>query len=365
MRYVYDPRHLLHNPATEVQAGIPIPMFEVPERAESIRRALEADDAFTTSDPTEHGTEPITAVHDPGLLGYLESAWTEWRRQIQHAPAIFPDTVLHPTVREGMGDAPVTRSPVGAVGRWCWDTMTGIVQGTYPAARAAVDVALTTADLILGGDRLAYGVARPPGHHAPRGSFGGYCYFNNAAITAEYLARRTGGRVAMLDVDYHHGNGTQQIFYEREDVLYASLHGHPDRAFPYFVGFAEERGAGAGEGTTLNIPLPAGCDDATYVAHLGTALDAIGDFQAEVVVVSLGIDTYGQDPICDFALTTPAYHEVGALVAALDCPVVILQEGGYFVPHLGENVRQWLRGALGEPLDLTRLSPCGPTGRSG
>jgi acetoin utilization deacetylase AcuC-like enzyme len=357
MRYVYDPRHLLHNPATEVQFGIPIPMYEVPARAESIRRVLAADPLFEPAEPTDHGSEPILAIHDAGLLRYLERAWSEWRGAIQRAPAIFPDTVLHPSLREGMtADAPATVSPVGQVGRWCWDTMTPLVQGTYVAARGAVDVALTTADLVLGGASLAYGIARPPGHHAPRASFGGYCYFNNAAITAQYLVERSGARVAILDVDYHHGNGTQQIFYRRGDVFYASLHGHPDRAFPYYVGFAEERGAGEGQDTTLNIPLPAGCDDAMYVENVRRALDALSDFAPTTVIVSLGIDTYGQDPICDFALTTAAYHEVGGLVASLGVPTIVLQEGGYFVPHLGENVRQWLRGAAGEDLDLGRVS---------
>jgi acetoin utilization deacetylase AcuC-like enzyme len=357
MRYVYDPRHTLHNPETEVQLGVPMPMFEVPARAESIRQALAADPLFESVDPTEHGDEPILAIHDEGLLRYLERAWGEWRDVVRDVPAIIPDTVLHPSLREGMGEAAETASPIGQIGRWCWDTMTPIVQGTYPAARAAVDVALTAADRVLGGERWAYGIARPPGHHAPHASFGGYCYFNNAAIVAEYVARRTGGRVAILDVDYHHGNGTQQIFYRRGDVFYASLHGDPDRAFPYFAGFAHERGIAEGEGTTLNIPLPAGCDDAMYLAHLRHALDALIDFGPATVVVSLGIDTYEQDPICDFALTTAAYHAVGEAAADLGLPMIVLQEGGYFVPHLGENVRQWLRGAAGAPLDVARLSP--------
>jgi acetoin utilization deacetylase AcuC-like enzyme len=177
--------------------------------------------------------------------------------------------------------------------------------------------------------------------------FGGYCYLNNAAIAAEHVARRTGEPVAILDVDYHHGNGTQQIFYERGDVLYVSLHGDPDRAYPYFSGFAEERGAGAGEGATLNLPLPRACSNEEYLANLGRGLEAIAGFGGGVVVVSLGIDTYGRDPICDLALTTEAYHEAGRRVAALSRRVVVLQEGGYFVPHLGRNVCGWLRGLGG------------------
>jgi acetoin utilization deacetylase AcuC-like enzyme len=357
MRYVHDPRHLLHNPEWEVQVGMPTAMFEVPARAESIRVALASDAGFEPVGPADHGTAPIEAVHDPAMLRYLERAWADWSAALPHAPAIVPDTVLHPSLREGM--EPGERhpnAPVGEIGRWCWDTMTPIVEGTYEAARAAVDVALTTMDLVLGGDRIAYGLCRPPGHHSPRASFGGYCYFNNAAIAAEDAARRTGGRVAILDVDYHHGNGTQQIFYRRGDVFYASLHGDPERAYPYYAGFGDERGAGPGSGANLNIPLPAGCDDTTYIGHLERALDAVAAFRADLVIVSLGIDTYAQDPIADLALTTSGYHEIGGLAAGLGLPMVVLQEGGYFVPHLGENVRQWLRGAAGQPLDLARVA---------
>jgi hypothetical protein len=177
------------------------------------------------------------------------------------------------------------------------------------------------------------------------------------AGVAEELVRRTGEPVAILDVDYHHGNGTQQIFYARGDVLYVSLHGDPDRAYPYFAGFEDEIGSGPGEGTTMNLPLPAGTADEAYLEALERALEAIAGFGGSVVVVSLGFDTYGQDPIADFALTTPVYHEVGRQVAALGRRLVILQEGGYFVPHLGENARAWLRGVEGRDLVLTDRVP--------
>ena len=353
MRVVYDPSHVLHDPVTEVQCGVAMPMYEVPARVESIREALLADDAFSFADPAAHGLGPVTAVHHEGLVSFLADAWGLWRAQGggSSLPSQFmPDTVLHPALREGMGEAPEPSGAVGRIGYWSWETMPPLVAGSYRAARGAVDVALTAADLLLAGDDAVYGLARPPGHHCPRSAFGGYGLFNYSAAASAYLADRV-GRVAVLDVDYHHGNGTQQIFYQRADVLYVSLHADPDRAFPYFAGWAGERGAGAGEGFTLNLPLPAGCTDERYLAALETALGRIAEHNAAVLVVSLGFDTYALDPIADFALSTEVYHEVGRRVAGLGLPALVLQEGGYFVPQLGANARAWLRGLLGSPLD--------------
>jgi acetoin utilization deacetylase AcuC-like enzyme len=174
--------------------------------------------------------------------------------------------------------------------------------------------------------------------------FGGFCYFNNAAIAAEYLVRRTGGRIAVLDLDYHHGNGTQQIFYERAEVLYLSLHADPRRAYPYFSGFADETGAGPGAGATYNFPLVVGATDAQYLSALDLALQALTRFAPGLTLVSLGIDTYVHDPLGDFTLTTPVYRECGRRVAAAADHVIVLQEGGYYLPDLGDNVREFLLG---------------------
>lgn len=346
MRVVYSPKHLLHEPEREVQTGVPQEPYERPGRAEAIREALAGGGGFVFESLTEHGAGPIEAVHAPGLLRYLETAWRDWRAAGEHGEMV-PDSVLHPALREGMGPVREPDTPEARLGFWCYETMTPLGPGTYEAARSAVDVALTAADLVLGGERAAYGLCRPPGHHAPRSAYGGYCFLNNAAVTAEYLVHATGGPVAILDVDFHHGNGTQQIFYARGDVLYVSLHGDPARAYPYFAGYVGETGAGDGVGATLNLPLPAGCSNTQYLDALDRALAAIGGFGGDTVVVSLGIDTYGRDPLGDFALTTPVYREVGKRVAALGRRLVILQEGGYYLPALGENVREWLRGAEG------------------
>jgi len=347
VRVVYSPRHHLHDPDFEVTGGQRIAAYEVAARAEAIRRALEDDPAFGFEAPRAFGLDPVRAVHDGGLIEYLENAWQDWRVRGTGAAAIMPDAFLHPAVRAGMGEAPLPGSPCGQAGYWCFDTATPIVPGTYAAARAACDAALTAADGVLGGERAIYALTRPPGHHAARAVFGGYCYLNQAAVAVAWLAAQTHERIAVLDVDYHHGDGTQQIFYDRADVLYTSIHADPSRTFPYFAGHASETGAGAGAGTTFNQPLPAGVDDTAYLVAVEAALGRIAAFQPAGVVVSLGFDTYGQDPIGDFALTTPVYHEVGRRTGALGLPLVIIQEGGYDIAHLGRNARAWLRGAAG------------------
>ena len=356
MRVVSTTAHLGHAPQHEFTDGRLVDAYEIPERAETIRRALEDDGGFAFAEPTDHGPEPILAVHDEGLLRFLETIWRDWLETGEEAPEIFPETFAIAALREGMGQGRLPRTPLGRAGLWAFDTATPIVEGTYDAARSSVDVGLTAADLLLDGEQPVYGLCRPPGHHAARAMYGGYCFFNNAAIVAEDLVRRTGGRVAILDVDYHHGNGTQQIFYERADVLYVSLHGDPDRAYPYLTGFAEETGAGRGAGANLNLPLPVRCDDEEYLVNLDRALEAIAGFGVGAVIVSLGIDTYERDPICDLAVTTAGYHEVGRRVAGLGTSVLVLQEGGYFVPHLGENVRNWLLGLEGREPDLSKIT---------
>jgi acetoin utilization deacetylase AcuC-like enzyme len=356
VRVVYSPAHLAHDVTTEAVMGGVIPANEVAERAERIRTALEADGGFTIEGPTEHGTDPILAIHDEGLLRFVEEAWPAARAQGIGRPSLIADT--YPTFRmfEGMSaeflaSRPETRNAAGRAGWWGLDTANPLVAGTAVAARAAVDVALTTVDLVLGGEPAAYGLCRPPGHHAGRSMAGGYCFFNNAAIAAEAIAHTTGQPVAILDVDYHHGNGTQQIFWRRGDVLYVSLHADPERQYPFFLGRADETGEGEGSGANLNLPLPAGTDDAAYLDALDRGLAAIADAPGETVVVSLGFDTYGHDPIGDFALTTGVYHECGRRAAALGRKLVILQEGGYHRPSLGANARAWLRGADGRTHD--------------
>ncbi len=357
MRVVYTAGHLAHDVTHETFLGQSIPAYEVAERAERIRSALDADSGFERIEPTAHGLEPITAVHDERLVRFLAEAWQEVRRQGVAASSLIADSYPNPRMFEGMSPGLVEglAEPTAVGGRagfWGLDTACPIVPGTYAAALGAVDVALTTVDLVLEqGEPAAYGLCRPPGHHAARSMYGGYCFFNNAAIAAQEIVRRTGEPVAILDVDFHHGNGSQQIFWRRADVLYVSLHADPDRQYPFFLGRADEIGEGQGSGANLNLPLPAGTSDEAYLAALDRGLEAIAATAGSVVVVSLGFDTYGLDPIGDFALTTAVYHACGRRVAALGRRLVILQEGGYHRPSLGENARGWLRGAEGRPFD--------------
>ncbi len=352
MRVVYSPLHLGHDVVTETYMGQSIPANEVVERAERIRSTLALDDGFEFVAPADHGEDPISAVHDPGLVRFLEEAWRQMRAEgIDHG-ALVPEAFNVRALTEGMTALGEPRRAIsGRAGYWAFDTSSPIVAGTYVAARAAVDVALTATDLVLGGEAATYGLCRPPGHHAARAMYGGYCFFNNAAIAAQAIVAATGERVAVLDLDYHHGNGTQQIFWRRADVLYVSLHADPERAYPFYLGRADETGEGPGAGANLNLPLPAGTTDERYLDTLDRGLAAIAAIPSSVVVVSLGFDTYAHDPIADFAITTPAYHEMGRRVAALGRRLVILQEGGYHRPSLGENARAWLRGAEGRPYD--------------
>jgi acetoin utilization deacetylase AcuC-like enzyme len=357
MRVVYTPAHLAHEVTSETVLGQSIPANEVGERIELIRAALVADGGFQIVEPTEHGTAPILAVHDAGLVRFLEQAWPAFRREGIERPALIPEGFGVRGLAEGFADAGQAqfrepRAIGGRAGFWAFDTSSPIVAGTHTAARAAVDVALTTLDRVLdGGDQAVYGLCRPPGHHAARSMYGGYCFFNNAAIAAQSIVDRTGEPVAILDLDFHHGNGTQQIFWRRPDVLYVSLHGDPDGQYPYYLGRADETGEGPGAGTNLNVPLAPGTGSEAYLAALEPALERIAAFGGSVLVVSLGFDTYAHDPICDFALTTDAYHDIGRRVAALGRRLVILQEGGYYRPALGQNARTWLRGAEGRAFE--------------
>jgi acetoin utilization deacetylase AcuC-like enzyme len=333
-----------HSPQTEFESSrLQVP-FEHPGRADAIHAVLSTDDRFEVREPHEWGTAPIEAVHDPGLVQFLRRAWTEYQLEHPDTHDVIPDVFQLPGLMAGMGGFNEPTTIDLELGRWCFETTTPITQGTFRAATSAVDVALSATEEVLAGALNAYGLCRPPGHHAPTGLYGGYCFFNNAAVAANHIASTTGSKVTILDVDYHHGNGTQQICYARGDIQYVSLHGDPARAYPYITGFADERGTGKGLGSNLNLPMPRLADDELYLSGLATACAAIDAFAPAVVVVSLGLDAYFNDPISDLAITSDGFERQGAIVAELQRPTVVLQEGGYDVAALGTNVQRWLLG---------------------
>ncbi len=350
---IFSPDHALHDAPHEFLDGKLIPPHEAPIRARMILEALERADFGPIQPPRAFDLDPVRAVHDHDYLAYLAQAYERWVAAGGDAAAVLPSTLaVRWMSRRSVG-------PLVAPGYYSFDLSAPIVAGTYRAARSAADAALTGAALLLEGQRLAYALCRPPGHHAGHDLYGGYCYLNNAAIAAEYLRTEGRGlrtessgpqswpRVAVLDIDFHHGNGTQQIFYERDDVLFVSIHADPAREYPYFAGYADERGAGAGMDFNLNFPLEAGVTNARYLAVLEQALTAIADFAPRFLVLSAGFDTFGGDPIGDFALTAAAYPLIGQRIAQLGLPTLVVQEGGYAVAALGENATGLLRGLDG------------------
>ncbi|RJF85026.1 histone deacetylase family protein [Azospirillum cavernae] len=342
MIIIHSEEHRLQSGRSELNDGQLVPCYEKPERADIIRDRLAAIGVGPMVTPDPHGLEPLARVHDAGYLSFLQSAWDEWL--VEHGDW---DALPLNWVAPGMHRRVVPRSIDGRLGYYSFDAGTPITAGTWRAATAAANSALTGADRLRAGDRSAFALCRPPGHHAGRAYYGGYCFLNNAAIAAQSLRDNGAARVAVLDVDYHHGNGTQEIFWERGDVLFVSLHADPIDEFPYFSGHADETGAGAGAGATLNLPLPWGTDWAAYAEALAVAARRIGDFAPDALVVSLGADTYGGDPISRFRLLSEDFLRMGAALAAMNLPTLFVMEGGYAVADLGVNVGNVLTGFEG------------------
>lgn len=307
---------------------------ESPVRIRSIQQVLEPTGIFDTVSPITFNDSWITAVHDPGYVKYFKSVCKNLEPDTPVYPYVFP---IRNRTR------PPVQLPVRA-GYYCIDTFTPLSGHAYFAARRGVDCALTAARELIYGRRLAYALVRPPGHHAERGFFGGFCYFNNAAIAAHYLSRF--GKVAMLDIDYHHGNGQQYIFYRRSDILTISIHGHPSFAYPYFSGFADERGEAEGKGYNVNYSLPETIETADYLRTLQTALVRVRDFCPDFLVVCLGLDTAKGDPTGTWNLTGRDFTTIGRVIARLGMPCLVIQEGGYNNRSIGTNARSFFYGLM-------------------
>ncbi len=336
MKVIYSETHRLHAPPYEFTGGGMTPYSEAPARADAILRALRERGFADVIVPRAYPLDPILTVHDADYLHYLERIHAAWVASGKPASGVIPDTFA---VR-AMGGRP--KELRNQDGYYCFDAQTPIVEGTYRAALASAHGALTGADLLLSGASAAYALCRPPGHHAGRDLYGGYCYLNNAALAAARLGREE--RVAVLDVDYHHGNGTQEVFYGSGRVLFISIHADPNRAYPFFSGFADERGTGAGRGFNHNFPLPPRVGDGEYLEVLGRAMEIVRGFAPGFLVVSLGVDTFRDDPLGDFDLSAEAFCRMGERLAQARLPTLLVQEGGYNVERMGACVANVLEG---------------------
>ena len=333
MRKFFSPAQLVHAPQRELHNGGFTNYAEVPARAETILRAIGG-----AEQPGDFGLEPILAVHDAGYVQFLQDApglWAAAGRTGDAIPYAFPV----------VGRRPLRLDRIDALlGAYSFDATTPLTRDTWTSAYWSAQSALAATEAVLDGEPAAFALCRPPGHHTGRDYCGGYCHLNVAAIAAQ-AARDTGrDRVAILDIDYHHGNGTQDIFWERGDVFCASVHADPAADYPFYWGHADETGAGDGAGAALNLPLPHGTTLRAFRDAQATALDAIGRFAPELLVVSFGADTWEGDPISHFKLTTADYAVLASDIAARDWPTVVVMEGGYAVDALGANVASFLSG---------------------
>ena len=343
MHVVYTDKHKLHATDDVTVEGNPFVTEEVPARAEIILDALQAAGLGPVVAPTDHGLAPILAVHDAGFVHFLQTAYAESAAYFDEPGPVFTWTFA----TRHRGRKPNTF--LGLKGYYAFGWGSPILEGTWEAAYWSVQCALTAADLVQAGQATAYALCRPPGHHAAADLYGGFCYLNNAAIAARHL-QRAGGHVAILDIDYHHGNGTQAIFYTDPAVLYCSLHAHPDEDYPYYWGDADERGEGPGVGYNRNWPLPRGIGDAGYLAALEGALAAISVFDPAYLVLSAGMDIVAGDPAGGFTVTRGGLGEIGRRIAELRLPTVIVQEGGYLLESLGEDAVAFLQAVGGRYL---------------
>ena len=332
MKTVFSPLHREHHGQAELFGGRLVPCYEQPARIDAIHAHLLELGLGEVVPQRDHGRAPLESVHATDYLNFLEQAWEEWT-----AAGNDGDALACCAPRADMS-LRIPKSIYGKVCYFSFDATAPITSGTWLASYASAQVALTGADLVDRGDNAAFALCRPPGHHASAGYYGGYCYLNNAAIAAQAFIHKGATRVVVLDVDYHHGNGTQSIFYHRNDVMYISIHGDPNHNYPFFLGYPDEIGVGRGEGFNLNLPLPIGTDARSWFDALDKALKSIAGFMPEVMIVSLGVDTFEGDPISHFKLKSEDYLRLGERLAMLRVPTLFVMEGGYNLDAIGKNV---------------------------
>lgn len=335
---IYSEDYKLRDSKTELAGGCLVEPFERPSRVEYILNEVRSRKLGAIRAPDQFGMEPVVQIHHVDYIEFLSTAWDEWIREGYTGEAM---TTCWPARRMSQ------RRPThidGLLGYFSLSSETAITPGTYEAALSSVNVALTGAELIHQGESAVFSLCRPPGHHAAIDMYGGYCFFNNAAIAAQHLLNSGARRVVILDVDYHHGNGTQDIFYDRNDVLFISLHANPQQEFPHFLGYADETGIGAGSGYNINYSLDRGTNFNAWFSTLEEAGKKISDFGADVLIISLGVDTFKKDPISHFTLDTDDFSRYGHYLAGLNLPALFIMEGGYAIEEIGVNTVNVLTG---------------------
>jgi acetoin utilization deacetylase AcuC-like enzyme len=334
--------HAAHDPDRLAPTGDGRRYWERPERIDALLAALR-DGGYPTAPARDHGLGPVERVHDPAYLQFLASAFARYRETPGAGPALRP----HAFAVRHLAKLP--QSVFGQAGYYLATLGAPVLEGTWQAAVRSAHAAVDAADQVLAGESHAYALCRPPGHHAGTDLTGGFCYLNNAAIAAQRLLDAGAGPVAILDVDVHHGNGTQQIFYARDDVRYVSVHGDPAHLYPYYAGYADETGSGPGVGRNLNLPLAPGSGDAAFVEAVEHGLDAIARQPPSVLLVSLGFDAHDGDPTANLAVSAAAFEAIGTRIAQLARPILLVQEGGYIIERLGANLTSFLSGLFGAP----------------
>jgi acetoin utilization deacetylase AcuC-like enzyme len=339
MRTFFSEDHRLHFPQAELSGGELVTPFERPSRVEFVLNRLRERRLGDVVAPGEADLAPARRLHDEGFLRFLETAWDEWKAAGMAGEIIAAGM---PTRRQRHDRIP--RGIDGRVEYYCHASETAITAGSWRAALSSLASAQAAQREVARGARAAFALCRPPGHHATADQFGGYCFLNNAAVAAEMFRLDGAGRVAVLDIDFHSGNGTQDIFYRRGDVLYASIHGDPLDTYPWFAGFSDEMGEGEGEGTTINVPLPPGTRYAPWAEALDLLVARIRDWGAEALVVSLGVDAYKDDPISFFKLDSPDFTDAGRRIGRMGLPTVFCMEGGYAIEQVGINTVNVLEG---------------------
>lgn len=339
MKIFFAPEQLLHQQSVEFNRGALTAPYETGARAKAVYDALMRAFPESAGVVDRFSLSPILTIHDEAYVAFLQSAYAEWTadgREGDAFPMVWP---VH-----GMRPEKTPATIVGKVSRYSFEIATGITANSWTSARRSAETALSGASEIARGARVVFSLCRPPGHHAGRDYFGGYCYLNNAAIAAQYFLNEGAKRIAILDVDYHHGNGTQQIFYDRADVLYVSVHADPDTDFPYFLGYADETGTGDGEGFNLNVLLSQGAAWPVYEGALSKGLKRIFEHGPDAMIVSLGVDTSAGDLLSGFSLQSDDFKKIGAMIAHLSLPTLFVFEGGYAIDDIGGNVVSVLRG---------------------